>query len=141
MARYYTSRDRPDHLTEDYIETEQTEHTVVAYDANPGITRAQMILHFIVGASGSLLIIRFLLVLFGASARNGFVDLIYTLTNPLVAPFRGLFAIDASSGPARFEFEALIATIIYTLLGLAIVRFLDIFREHNHTTTTRHSRV
>lgn len=129
----------------DYIDYEpdqphEAERPTINFDENPGITKAQMAIHFIVGVIGSLLIIRFLLALFGANAQNSFVDLVYTVTAPLVAPFNGLFSIDATAGGTRFEFEALIATIVYTLLGLALVRFLDIFRDSHRHATTRQTR-
>lgn len=135
MAHTY-KRDHPDYGLD---HPHETGHHLLNTDENPGITKAQMAIHFIVGVIGSLLIIRFLLALFGANPQNGFVDIVYAVTAPLVAPFSGLFNIDATAGGTRFEFEALIATIAYTLLGLAIIRFLDIFRDsHKHTSTRQH---
>lgn len=115
-----------DHAS-DKVVTEETLTRDV--DDNPGITRTQLVIQYLVGLISGLLLIRFLLVLFGANPFNGFVSLIDTITDPLVAPFRGLFGVEISSGAARFEVETLVAIIIYTLIGLGIVRLLDVFRK------------
>lgn len=106
------------------------DETVVTEDANPSITRAQVAVQYIVGLISGLLLIRFLLALFGANEANGFVDLIYTLTSPLVAPFRGIFGVEISSGEARFEIESLVASVVYILAGLGVIRLLDLFRKN-----------
>jgi uncharacterized protein YggT (Ycf19 family) len=108
----------------------ESEETIVSVrDENPGITRAQFIIQYVVGVVSGLLLVRFLLALFGANAENVFVNFIYSVTDPLVSLFKGLFELEASSGVARFEVETLIATIVYILLGLAAIRFLDMFRK------------
>jgi uncharacterized protein YggT (Ycf19 family) len=115
------------------IETDseyEREDTIISVrDDNPGITKAQYIVQYAVGIVSGLLLIRFLLALFGANANNLFVDFIYTITNPIVSPFTGLFALDTNSGVARFEIETLIATIVYILIGLVVMRLLDVFRR------------
>jgi len=112
----------------DAVVTEEGNAAVIA-DTNPAITKAQMVVQYVMGIILSLLAVRFLLALFGANQANGFVDFIYGVTSPLVAPFQGLFNITATSGAARFEFETLVAAFIYMLLGIGIVRFMDIFRR------------
>ncbi len=112
----------------DMIVTEEGNAAVVA-DSNPAITKAQMVVQYIVGILLSLLAVRFLLALFGASQTNGFVDFIYGVTAPLVAPFQGLFNITSTAGVARFEFETLFAGFIYALVGVGIVKLMDIFRR------------
>lgn len=112
----------------DTVVTEEGNAAVVA-DTNPTITKAQMVVQYVMGIILSLLALRFLLALFGANQANGFVDFIYGVTAPLIAPFQGLFNVSATAGVARFEYETLVAALIYTLIGVGIVKLMDIFRR------------
>ena len=70
-----------------------------------------------------LLLVRFTLKLFGANAEQGLVSAIYGITEPLVGPFRGIFAQPA--GTPVVEIAALLAIIFFVLVAaliLAIVR-------------------
>lgn len=118
---------RPEYDRNTVVADETTSERIV--DNHPALTRAQLVVQYIVGIIVSLLVIRFLLALFGASQANGFVDFIYDTTAPLVAPFQGLFNIRRSIGAARFEIETLFAGLIYALIGAAIVKFMDIFKR------------
>lgn len=81
-------------------------------------------LSIIVGFVVSILAIRFVLSLLGANRNNGFADLIYSATYPLVAPFFGLFGYKFEYGVARFEVETLVAIAVYALIGYGIGRLL-----------------
>ncbi len=130
MAETYRKVSRYREPVEDRNAVVEEENLAVA-DANPGVTRAQMIVRFVLGVLLSLLALRFILALFGANQANGFVNLVYDVTSPLVAPFRGLFNLEASSGVARFETETLVAAFVYMLIGIGIIRLLDIFRQRS----------
>lgn len=70
-----------------------------------------------------LLLIRFMLKLLGANADQGLVVTIYAMTDPLVAPFRGIFSQPA--GTPVVEIAALLSIIFFVLaaaLSLALVR-------------------
>jgi len=69
--------------------------------------------------------LRFLLELFGASSRSEFVSLVYLLSAPLVAPFRGIFP-NAGRGVFVLEPAALVALAIYPLLAGGIVGLIRI---------------
>ena len=72
-----------------------------------------------------LLLIRFFLKLLGANAEQGLVSTINTLTDPLVAPFRGVFSQPA--GTPVIEIAALLAILFFILaaaLSLGLVRAL-----------------
>ena len=72
-----------------------------------------------------LLLIRFFLKLLGANAEQGLVSTINALTDPLVAPFRGIFSQPA--GTPVIEIAALLAIIFFILaaaLSLGLVRAL-----------------
>lgn len=70
-----------------------------------------------------LLLIRFGLKLFGANADQSLVSAMYGVTEPLVAPFRGIFAQPA--GTPVVEIAALLSIIFLLLvaaLSVAVVR-------------------
>ncbi|HYC79744.1 MAG TPA: hypothetical protein VEC17_01835, partial [Candidatus Binatia bacterium] len=52
--------------------------------------RATQVVWYITGIVETLLGLRFLLRLIGANPAAGFVDAVYTLTQPLVAPFNNI---------------------------------------------------
>src|SRR5215472_14547579 len=69
--------------------------------------------------------LRFLLKLLGASSQSEFVALVYTISAPLVAPFRGTFP-NAGNGVFVLEPAALVALAIYPLVAAGIVRLIRI---------------
>lgn len=69
--------------------------------------------------------LRFLLELFGASSQSEFVALVYMISAPLVAPFRGIFP-NAGKGVFVLEPAALVALAIYPLLAAGIVGLIRI---------------
>jgi uncharacterized protein YggT (Ycf19 family) len=66
-----------------------------------------------------LLLIRFVLKLLGANADQALVSLIYGVTDPLIAPFRGIFA--QPSGTPVVEIATLLAIVFFVLLAALIV--------------------
>lgn len=72
-----------------------------------------------------LLLIRFLGKLFGANADQGFVSAIYGITEPLVAPFRGIFAQPA--GTPVVEIAALLSIIFFVLIAALVVAIVRAF--------------
>ncbi len=66
-----------------------------------------------------LLVVRFSFKLFGANADQGFVAAINALTEPLVAPFRGIFAQPA--GTSGIEIATVLSIIFFMLVAGLIV--------------------
>jgi YGGT family protein len=83
------------------------------------ITRA---IYLIFGLVEALLAIRFVLKALGANADAGFAQLMYGVTGPLVAPFRGLFGTPQAASGAVLEVHTLIALVIYALIAWLLVR-------------------
>jgi len=70
-----------------------------------------------------LLLVRFTLKLLGANADQPMVSAIYGITEPLVGPFRGIFAQPA--GTPVVEIATILSVIFFVLLAgliVAIVR-------------------
>ncbi len=90
--------------------------------------RAIHLVWFLAGVVDVLLGLRFLLKLLGASAQAPFVSLLYGVSAPLVAPFRGIFP-GTGQGAFVIEPSALVALMIYPLIaaGIAgIVRIMSV---------------
>jgi uncharacterized protein YggT (Ycf19 family) len=84
-----------------------------------------------------LLLIRFALKLFGANADQSLVSAIYGVTEPLVGPFRGIFAQPA--GTPVVEIATLLSIIFLLLvaaLSVAVVRAVTGKRGERDVGTT-----
>ena len=99
--------------------------------ADPGPTSlVKRIVSLLFGVLVVLIGLRILLLLIVANQSNAIVDFIYNVTEPLVAPFRGILSIDTVSpgGPSVFDVGALVALIgwllIYALI-MAVLRLGD----------------
>ena len=66
-----------------------------------------------------LLLVRFTLKLLGANAEQPLASAIYGITEPLVAPFRGMFAQPA--GTPVVEVATLLSVVFFVLVGALIV--------------------
>lgn len=83
---------------------------------------------WLAGMLGTLLLVRFLLRLFGANSQNEFAQLVNHLSAPFIAPFSTLFISPTSgSGANIFDVNILIAIVAYALLSylaVSLVRFI-----------------
>jgi hypothetical protein len=78
------------------------------------------VIYVIFGILEALLAFRLVFKLLGANPNSGFVAFIYGLTQPLVAPFYGIFPQATTTGvttTATFEPATLIAMLVYALIG------------------------
>jgi hypothetical protein len=87
--------------------------------------RAAAVVGFIVGIIDVLIAARFLGKLFGASAQSAFVNGIYQVSAPLVAPFTGIFG-DTGSKTNTFETASLVALVVYAVIGWGLVVLIRI---------------
>lgn len=78
--------------------------------------------YLLFGIVEALLVIRFILKALGANAEAGFAQFIYGITQPLVAPFVGLFGTASAASGAVLEPHTLIAMIVYALLAWLVGR-------------------
>lgn len=87
-----------------------------------GISKIAQIVWFITGLIAAVLLLRVVLAMVGANLANQFANLVYSVTDPFVLPFRGLLQVgEFQAGVARFELETVIAALVYLLIGWAIV--------------------
>jgi uncharacterized protein YggT (Ycf19 family) len=97
-------------------------NTVVETQAEPATHnyRAVQVIWFLTSVITTLIGIRFVLKVLGASLQSGFVTLIYSLTDGMVAPFRAIFPAASGQG-SNLDVASLVAIVVYGLVGLALV--------------------
>jgi hypothetical protein len=88
--------------------------------------RIQRIVYYIFSTICVLLVIRFLLLLFGASQAAPIVSALYALTLPFVLPFQGIFG-QPSVGASVVETASMVAVPSYALLAVGINRLVRIW--------------
>lgn len=101
-------------------------HTETAVDAK---TTAQNVVWYVLGLVEILLGLRFVLKLFGANPVSAFVDIIYSVTNVLTAPFDNIFGVTrATTGDTHSVFEPsiLVAALVYALIAWGIAKLITI---------------
>jgi hypothetical protein len=108
--------------------------------ATRGVVRSvQMIIAVITLALESLLAFRFVFLLTGANAANGFVDFIYDASNWLVDPFEGI-ASTSASGDGVFDPATLIAMAVVMVVAALVILALSALTAYSGTgsqATTR----
>lgn len=87
--------------------------------------RAAAFVGLIVGVVDIIVAARFLGKLFGASASSAFVNFIYEVSGPLVAPFQGIFG-NGGNQANSFETADLVAIVVYAVIGWGIVMLIRI---------------
>jgi uncharacterized protein YggT (Ycf19 family) len=93
-----------------------TTGVVARNDAVWAVTRIVTLLFTVLEV---LLILRFILKLFGANANQALVSGLYRITEPLVRPFQGIFP--EPSGPPALDLAALLAVAFFFLIAALIV--------------------
>ena len=92
-------------------------------------TTYQNVVWYLLGTIEILLAARFLLKLFGANSVNSFVNLIYSVTEFLTAPFDSMFGVtNVTTGTTHSVFEPsiVVAGLVYWLIGWGIVKLITI---------------
>ena len=103
--------------------------TAYVADSGPsGLAVVRRIVGLIFGILIGLILLRFVLLLLGANSDNGIVDAIYGLSEPLVAPFRGIFSLETfrPTGNSVVDIAALVAIVGWLLIYLVVFAILKI---------------
>lgn len=84
-----------------------------------------------------LLALRFALRLLGAGTVSAFADFVYTITNPLVAPFANIVrSTTTTAAPGSIDWTTVIAMVVYWLLALAVINLILAATRTGAKTTT-----
>ena len=98
-------------------------------DDSPGpLYYVRRVLSLLFGILAVLLGIRILLLLLVANQQNSIVDFVYDVTEPFVAPFRGIFNFDTVSpgGGSVLDVAAVVALIGWLLIYILLMAILRI---------------
>jgi len=87
--------------------------------------RAAAVVGFVVGVVDIFIAARFLGKLLGASSQSAFVNFIYQVSSPMVAPFNGIFG-NGGSSTNTFETASLVAIVVYAVIGWGLVVLIRI---------------
>ena len=121
VERYERERvvERPAYITPasaSNVNVGPTSAVVARNDAVWAVTRIVTLLFTVLEV---LLLLRFVLKLFGANANQALVSGLYRITEPLVRPFQGIFP--EPSGPPALDLAALLAVAFFFLIAALIV--------------------
>jgi uncharacterized protein YggT (Ycf19 family) len=87
---------------------------------------ARRVVSLLFGILAVLLALRIILLLLAANQANDIVNFVYNITEPFVAPFRGIFQFDVVSpgGGNALDVSAVVALIGWLLIYLLIMAIL-----------------
>ena len=111
-------------------------HTRSTVRYEPGGTAmVERLIVWIFGIVQLLIILRIILLLFAARDANPIVSFVYSITDLLVAPFRGIFGInEIAAGATALDVAALVALIGWTILEFVILGLVRIFRPARYAS-------
>lgn len=92
-------------------------------------TTAVNLIWYLYGFISILLGIRMVMKLFGANSANGFVDLLYSVSGVLSAPFDSIFGVakaEAGNTQSVFEPSILVAIVVYALIAWGVAKLLTL---------------
>ena len=108
-------------------------------DRRDAAWRVSQLVWLVFGVGIALIAIRFVLLLLGANPDAGFTNFIYTVTNPLVRPFEGIFgAPDLETGV--LDPASLVAIVVYSLLAWVVAKLVDILVGESRSAVETRSR-
>jgi uncharacterized protein YggT (Ycf19 family) len=120
-------RTAPAAVPGDQVNVNSAGQPVYVDDRSP-LTTVRRVVGLLFGILIGLIAIRILLLLLGANEGNALVDGIYAITEPFVAPFRGVFAFEElrPAGRSVFDIAALVAVVAWSLIALVVLAILRI---------------
>jgi hypothetical protein len=133
MTDYQTTTTREERVVDPYVNpttvgSERTTQTSYTPAGPGGATTAARIVTFAFGILQALLILRIVMLMLVANTGNAIVDAVYSITQPFVDPFIGMFALDrVTAGQSVLDVAALVALIAWTLLEFVILAGLRMF--------------
>ena len=101
----------------------EEQRRVDAANQNAVIIRIIQVINYLTGALALLLLLRVLLLLFGANPNNEFARFIYNLSSVFIGPFDNLFGTP-ELGQQVFDINAIVAIAAYAILAWLLKRLI-----------------
>lgn len=95
------------------------------YDKKKTIFRFDQVVWYVLGLVEISLVFRLILKALGANSGAGFTNLIYSFTNPLISPFRGILGTFVT-GSSVIEWSTIIAAAVYLCVAWGFVYLMDL---------------
>lgn len=90
------------------------------------LSRINKFIWLVTGVINILIAIRFVLKAMAANPGNAFADLIYGITDILVAPFVGLISTPVAQNGSMLDVASIFAIVVYSIVAFVIVQLLRI---------------
>ncbi len=94
------------------------------------------ITQFVFGLIEIMIVLRIMFKMLGASVAAPFVAWLYETTEPLLAPFYGIFPTPRVTGGFVLEIPALVALVVYALAGFLINTLVTTITRSNPPAAT-----
>lgn len=110
------------------VERRVASDAVVVRDGPSGVTVARRAVVLLFGVLQALLLLRIGLLALGANEGNDIVGSVLAVTDPFVAPFRGMFDVDQAGGAGDtvLDVAALVALVGWTLVEALVLGVLSL---------------
>lgn len=83
--------------------------------------------YFLIIVAEIIVMLRFSFLLFDASESNVLVNIVLSMSDYLVKPFRSIVDKDWSVGKFIIEVDSLVALLIYTIFGFGASQMVKLF--------------
>ena len=103
---------------------------VTRHESTSGVAVAQRVIWFIAGLITIIIALRFAFLLLGANRGADLTGFIYSISEPLVAPFTGIFGTPVY-GRSVFEISSILAIVIYLLVAWGLAKLLTLGRPQD----------
>lgn len=103
------------------------DHPQHVYETKRAIFKSWQLIWYILAVIEVLLGLRMTFKAIGANPFSGFVSLIYSITDILVAPFRGIIP-STVNGNSVIEWSTIVAVVVYALIAWGIVSLIHLSR-------------
>jgi uncharacterized protein YggT (Ycf19 family) len=132
--------DREEHVHVEQTPSGEVQQRVIAdtgAERPSNVARVASLVWLLFGILEALIAIRVVLKLIAANPANAFAQIVYGLTEPFLLPFIGLTGTPQAGGMV-LEIPALIAMIVYALIGWVLVKliWLLFYRPSTRSVTT-----
>lgn len=108
---------------------------VVQIDTSSPAFGIGRVIYVLLGVVVALIILRVALKALMANTGASFTSFVYGITDPLVAPFHGIFNTPHTNYGGLLELSSMVAIVVYAILAWAIVRLASLAGRRRTTTS------